>query len=207
MEQVGPSLEWLEEAEAAAAAAVTQTGPAAVTHLTKLATEPVRPAQQESVETGAHTTLPPWFGPTGHKLNTAEWQRHGFDSAAIRNEADWLFQSVPEESRHLKNYPSIVPHRDAMGAYFDKLLMAGVTEAYNPVVHGSEADFAAVINLLHVVVKAGSSMRPVLDPTRSGVNAHMRQLPCSLPRLVTILRNLAENGFWTSTTWRLGFTM
>ena len=63
-----------------------------------------------------------------------------------------------------------------MGTYFDALIQTGVTEAYDPKVHGSEEDFAAVINPLHVVVKAGSTMRPVIDPTRSGVNACMRPL-------------------------------
>ena len=80
--------EWLEEEAAATAAAVIWTAIAAVNHLNKLATEPGLPVPKESSETGAHTMVPSWFGPTGRKLNTAEWQHHGFNSAAISNEAN-----------------------------------------------------------------------------------------------------------------------
>ena len=106
-----------------------------------------------------------------------------------------MFNAMPEPSHHLKNYPSIIPHQDAMGTYFDALIQSGVTEAYNPLVHGTVEDFAAVINPLHVVIKAGSTMRPVIDPTKSGVNACMRPLPCPLPRLDTILQHLPHNGY------------
>ena len=111
-----------------------------------------------------------------------------------------MFNAMPEPSHHLKNYPSIIPHQDAMGTYFDALIQSGVTEAYNPLVHGTVEDFAAVINPLHVVIKAGSTMRPVIDPTKSGVNACMRPLPCPLPRLDTILQHLPHNGYPVSYT-------
>lgn len=64
---------------------------------------------------------------------------------------------MPEALRHLKNtltYPPIMPHQEAMGAYFDTLLIAGVTEAYDPEVHGSESDYATSINLWHVAIMA-----------------------------------------------------
>jgi len=58
-----------------------------------------------------------------------------------------------------------------MGAFFDMLLQTGIMEVYDPEVHGREEDFASVIHPLHVVIKAGSTRRPIIDPTRSGVNA------------------------------------
>ena len=99
-----------------------------------------------------------WFGADGNKLVTAAWRRYGVDTPATRNEADWIFHTEPTASHHLQNYPTIEPHRAAMGQYFDQLLAAGMTEEYNLDVHGSREDFAAVINPLHVVLKgAGES--------------------------------------------------
>ena len=187
----GPSTEWLELAEEHAAAAVFQTAAAAnpMYH-----TQPSNHGQ-EARPSGERETLGSWFGPSGCKLRTAEWQRRGYDSAAIRNTADWMFNAMPTPSHHLENYPSIVPHKEAMGTYFDALLRTGVTEEYDPHIHGSEAEFATVINPLHVVIKTGGTMRPVIDPTRSGVNACMRPLPCPLPHLDTILQHLPPNGY------------
>ncbi|KXZ41061.1 hypothetical protein GPECTOR_877g125 [Gonium pectorale] len=71
----------------------------------------------------------------------------------------------------------------------------GVTEAYNPATHGSVEDFAAVINPLHAVAKPDGSLRPIIDPTRSGVNECMERLPCPLPDLHTILEHLPPGGF------------
>ncbi len=137
----------------------------------------------------------PWFGPDGCKLNTAAWQARGYDSAAIRNAAAWEFVRTPPMSHHLRNYPSIQPHLPAMEAHFDALLAAGVTEQYDASCHGQLSDFAAVINPLHVVPKAGGDIRPITDPTRSGVNECMRQLPCPLPDLHDLLQHLPVNGY------------
>ena len=82
-----------------------------------------------------------------------------------------------------------------MGVHFDALLASGVTEQYNKHLHGSEADFATVINPLHVVVKPDGDIRPIIDPSCSGVNDCMRQLPCPLPTLITILENLPAGGY------------
>ncbi|KXZ41045.1 hypothetical protein GPECTOR_907g163 [Gonium pectorale] len=82
-----------------------------------------------------------------------------------------------------------------MGAHFDALLATGVTEAYDPAAGGSVADFAAVINPLHVVPKPDGDIRPIIDPTRSGVNECMRQLPCQLPDLHDLLTHLPAGGF------------
>ena len=136
-----------------------------------------------------------WFGPDGNKLHTAAWQRYGFDSPAIRNEAAWVFHTQPQHSHHLANYPLTPEHREWLGRHFDDLLASGQTEQYDSRIHGSEADFAAVINPLFVVVKDGTSLRPIIDPSRSGVNECMTRLPCPLPDLNTILQHLPSDGF------------
>ncbi|PNH00721.1 Enzymatic polyprotein [Tetrabaena socialis] len=179
----GPLQDVLEASAAAAAAAVMAAAAAAVAAAAVTSLE----------EPPAPVRL--WFGPGGCKLNTDAWQSRGFDSAAIRNEATWCFNVEPAPSHDLRNYPTIAPHRDAMGAHFDALLASGVTEQYSAEAHGSEADFAAVISPLHVVLKADGDIRPIIDPTRSGVNACMTHLPCQLPDLATILQNLPEGGY------------
>ncbi|GLC61313.1 hypothetical protein PLESTB_001742400 [Pleodorina starrii] len=80
-----------------------------------------------------------------------------------------------------------------MGSYFDALLRSGVTEQYD---HGSEAAFATVVNPLHVVLKPDGSIRPITDPSRSGVDHCMLKLPwCPLPDLSTLLQQLTPGGF------------
>ncbi|KXZ45974.1 hypothetical protein GPECTOR_48g406 [Gonium pectorale] len=54
-----------------------------------------------------------------------------------------------------------------MGAHFDALLAAGITEAFDPAAGTSEHDFAAVVNPLHVVPKPDGDIRPIIDPTRT----------------------------------------
>ncbi len=136
-----------------------------------------------------------WFGPGGAKLITEAWQRYGYDSPAIRNAADWQFATTPAETHGSSNYPSVQPHLEWMGQHFDQLLAQGLTEQYDPASHGSKAEFAAVVNPLHVVSKADGSLRPILDPTNTGVNACMEPLPCPLPALGTLLHNLPANGY------------
>ncbi|KXZ42413.1 hypothetical protein GPECTOR_150g41 [Gonium pectorale] len=156
------------------------------------------PAQAEvSVDPKVADTpvQPHWFNHDGVKLVTAVWQEYGYDSPAIRNEANWIFHSPPLPSHHLTNYPSVDEHLTELGAHFDDLLARGLTEQYDPDLHGSEADFAAVINPLHVVSKADGALRPIIDPTRSGVNDCMTKLPCDLPDLATLLHDLPPNGF------------
>ena len=136
-----------------------------------------------------------WFGRDGNKLRTAAWQRYGFDSPAIRNEAAWVFHTQPQFSHHLANYPLTPEHRVWLGQHFDELQASGQTEQYDPHLHGSEADFAVVINPLFVVVKDGTRLRPIIDPSRSGVNECMTRLPCPLPDLNTILQHLPSEGF------------
>ncbi len=137
----------------------------------------------------------PWFGPSGVKLNTAAWQRRGYDSPAIRNMAEWRFHTPPAADHSSRNYPTITPHLEWMGQHFDQLLAQGLTEQYDPACHGSQADFAAVINPLHVVSKADGGLRPITDPTKTGVNACMEPIPCPLPALGTLLHHLPPNGY------------
>jgi hypothetical protein len=91
--------------------------------------------------------------------------------------------------------------------HFDALQADGVTEQYDPTLHGSTADFAAVISPLHVVLKADGSIRPIIDPTASGVNDCMAKLPCPLPDLHTLLGNLPPNGFLGKRDHANGFWM
>ena len=137
---------------------------------------------------------PNWFGANGFKLNTAAWQRHGVDTPAVRNAAIWHFESEPAASHHLANYPTVQEHGASLGQQFDDLLSKGLTEAYDPAVHGLLELFATVISPLHVVTKADGDLRPIIDPTRSGVNACMTPLPCPLPSLADILQDLPPNG-------------
>ncbi|PNW83443.1 hypothetical protein CHLRE_05g243351v5 [Chlamydomonas reinhardtii] len=137
---------------------------------------------------------PTWFGDGGVKLNTAAWLQHGVDTPAVRNAAVWHFDSAPAPSHHLSNYPTVLDNCDTLGRHFDEMLSKGLTEAYDPAVHGPLEDFATVISPLHVVTKADGDLRPIIDPTRSGVNACMSPLPCPLPSLSTILRDLPANG-------------
>lgn len=138
---------------------------------------------------------PSWFGPDGNKLVTAEWRKYNVDTPATRNAADWIFHTPPQPSHHLRNYPTIQPHRAALAKHFDDLLLAGLTEQFDPAVHLSEQEFAEVVNPLHVVSKGDGDIRPIIDPTASGVNGCMEHLPCPLPTLDTILHNLPPNGF------------
>ena len=136
-----------------------------------------------------------WFGADGSKLRTAAWRRYGVDTPATRNAAVWSFHTEPTASRHLRNYPSIRPHLTAVATYFDELCAKGLVEAFDPARHGTEAQFAAVINPLHVVPKGDSDIRPITDPTASGVNACMAPLPCPLPSLADLLAALPPGGF------------
>jgi hypothetical protein len=85
-----------------------------------------------------------------------------------------------------------------MGRHLDQLLAADVVERYDPAVHGTRDNFAAVLNPFHVVTKAYGDLGPVIDPSASGVNACMDQLPCPLPDLSTILHDLPPHGFGAS---------
>jgi ribonuclease HI len=134
-----------------------------------------------------------WFGPDGVKLRTAAWQARGYDSPAIRNEIVWQFHTEPAP-RSVPNHTSVREHQQQMGAHFDAMLADGITEQYDSSVHGTISAFAAVVNPLHVVPK-GDGIRPIIDPTASGVNACMQQLPCRLPDLATLLQHLPQGGY------------
>lgn len=204
LKPVGSTTEWLEEVETAAAAAVIMTATAAAAspvHTTNLGMG----ERHADVPPVSGTPVPPWFGPTGGKFNTAEWQRHGCDSAAIRNVADWLIFSTPKVLHRLKNYLSLLAHQDETAEYFDALVMVGVRKQYDLTVHSFESNFAAVNNPLHFEVKAGESLCPVINPSRSCVISCMRKLPCLLPHLVTILEYLPVNGFLCKRDLASGF--
>ncbi|GLC38419.1 PHD finger protein 21A [Pleodorina starrii] len=125
----------------------------------------------------------------------AAWQRYGYDSPTFRNEAAWSFHTQPQPCQRPDCTPPLA-HRRAMGRHFDQLLLAaGITERYDPQLHGSRDAFAAVVSPLHVVTKADGDIRPVIDPSASGVNACMDPLPCPLPDLSTILHDLTPNGY------------
>ena len=161
----------------------------------------MRPSLLSATEYFAGAGTPPpappgaWFGPDGCKLHTAAWRRHGVDTPATRNAAEWVFHTEPPASRHLANYPSIRPHLPAVAAYFDELCEKGLVEAYDSARHGSEEQFVTVINPLHVVPKGDADIRPITDPSASGVNACMAPLPCPLPSLAVLLAALRPNGF------------
>ena len=144
--------------------------------------------------TGEAAGLTSWFGPQGEKLNTSAWQARGYDTAAIRNAAVWSFHTLPAATQ-FPNHTSILPFRAQLGRHFDELLSLGIVEQHCPAVHGEIQEFAAVINPLHVVPKPDSSLRPIIDPTCSGVNECMTQLPCELPDLYDLLHQLPPGGY------------
>ena len=138
-----------------------------------------------------------WFGADGNKLVTAAWLAHGVDLPAVHNAATWSFHTTPTPSHHLRNHSSIIPHIDRIADHFDELARLGIVEQFNPVAHGSEHQFATVINPLHAVPKpdSASGQRPCIDCTSSGVNGCMRPLPCELPDVHDLLQQLPPDGF------------
>lgn len=138
-----------------------------------------------------------WFGADGNKLVTAAWLAHGVDLPAVHNVAAWSFHTPPMPSHNLSNHSSIIPHLDRIADHFDELAHLGIVEQFNPVMHGSERQFAAVISPLHAVPKPDSSsgQRPCLDCTSSGVNGCMLSLPCELPDVHDLLQQLPPSGF------------
>lgn len=189
--------EWLQAAAAEAAAEVVQrVGRYLETEQQAAVGSAVAAATQEAAaaaEAAAATLGQRWFGPAGTKLRTAAWQARGYDSAAIRNEIMWQFHTEPA-ARAVRNHTSVREHQAQMGAHFDAMLADGITEQYDSSIHGTCSAFAAVVNPLHVVPK-GDGIRPIIDPTASGVNACMQQLPCHLPDLATLLQHLPANGY------------
>eukprot|EP00198_Chlamydomonas_reinhardtii_P001834 XP_001691170.1 predicted protein [Chlamydomonas reinhardtii] len=172
--------EWLQSAAAEAAADVMRRA-AALTQTQQQRADSSPAAQQT------------WFGPDGVKLRTAAWQAHGFDSAAIRNEIVWQFDVEPSPNS-VRNHSSARQQQQQLGAHLAAMLRDGIIEAYDSAEHGPESAFATVVNPLHVVPK-GDSIRPIIDPTASGVNACMRQLPCKLPDLAELLQHLPQYGY------------
>ena len=190
--------EYLEAAAARAAADVVQRATAQLRTEQRVAGDSAvaaavaaERAAAAAVETAAARAT--WFGPGGVKLNTAAWQARGFDSDAIRNEIMWSFHTIPAMQR-VANHGSVRQHLQQLGQHLDAMLADGIVESYSPDVHGSQSAFAAVINPLHVVPK-GRDIRPIIDPTASGVNACMQSLPCRLPDLATLLQHLPPSGY------------
>ncbi|GLC46718.1 hypothetical protein PLESTM_001915800 [Pleodorina starrii] len=122
---------------------------------------------------------------------------YGYDSPTFRNEAAWSFHRQPQPcQRPAHTLP--LAHRQAMGRHFDPLLLAaGITErALRPTAPWRpRRNPLHVVKPLHVVTKADGDIRPVIDPSASGVNACMDPLPCPLPDLSTILHDLPPNGY------------
>ncbi|GFR50146.1 hypothetical protein Agub_g12305, partial [Astrephomene gubernaculifera] len=115
-------------------------------------------------------------------------------AAAVGRRAFCFDGTTPPTSHHLRNYPSVREHSEWYASHIDELLRQGLVEAYDSKQHGPLRNFAATINPLHVVSKADGNLRPIIDPTASGVNDCMTKLPCPLPDLASILEHLPFQG-------------
>ena len=109
------------------------------------------------------------------------WRSHGVINDVIDQGATWSFHSEPPPASRA-NHPSALKYAAQCASELDRLESLGLIE-YQPV--GVELHhFVSHIHPFGAVAKgdpADPKVRLVVDPTITGVNAHMNPLPLSLP--------------------------
>jgi integrase len=88
------------------------------------------------------------------------------------------------------NHKSAMAHAVQLGAQLDEAARLNMVEYYDPVLHGSERDFAHNIIPLGARVKPSGSIRMLVDPALPGINNHMQTLPCKLPTIEEIFQHV-----------------
>ena len=151
------------------------------------------------------STDPPWFyGPEDVKLCTSRWLQWGFDNPAIWNSANWILADAPKVKPHPNhgsahtNMHLLVPE---INRYIDQFLV----EPYNAAVHGAVTDFVTAINPWGAILKPDGEIRPLMDPTITGVNAAMAHWPVVLPQPKDALRAVTKGDVLGKRDLRHGF--
>jgi ribonuclease HI len=139
------------------------------------------------------------------KLNADRWQLHGYDFPSVHGMANWTFTKLPKPSYNHANYPSILPHLNQVCDHWEDLLKAGKIEYFNDTIHGDLSNFVNTINPIHVVLKPDGSIRPLVDPTKTGVNDCMAPLPIKLTTIEEAMQHVRHRSFFAKRDIKHGF--
>jgi hypothetical protein len=90
----------------------------------------------------------------------------------------------------MPNHKSAVEHAVQLGKQLDEAAAMGMIEYYEPALHGPTSAFAHNVIPLGARVKPSGSIRMLVDPSLPGINDCMQTLPCQLPTVEAIFKEV-----------------
>ena len=155
------------------------------------------------------TSCPPsrWLGSDGQKLRFEAWAKFGHPINFIRDGAVWRFSYEPDSVAR-RNHRSALDNAGVLAAELQRLEENGCIEYLGEVEDINEFvshvnPFGAVVQVSNEKVKVRTRM--VVDPSITGVNRAMAQLPLRLPTVREALGRTDGTSFLGKRDLKSGF--
>lgn len=147
-----------------------------------------------------------------HKLKAHEWKALGAPNRVVEDahEVHFAFISQPEAGRQMGNHPSAIEHKEIfeelLEEYHSKNIIQYQDELIPQAPHNEpQEQFVHLICPMAIVPKHDGSKRPVIDPTKAGLNQCLAPWGMQLPTPKELLQHLPTGAFLAKRDWKHGF--
>lgn len=133
-----------------------------------------------------------WVKPNGLVLQPERFEFWGLCPPGAAGQVSWVWDvntGAPSAS-DMPNHKSAVIHARQLGKQLDEAAACGMIEYYDAAQHGPITAFAHNIIPLGARVKPTGSIRMLVDPSLPGINDCMQTLPCQLPTVEQIFKEV-----------------